>query len=185
MRSTQPLTEMTIRNLPGVKGGRCVRLTILLPSVSRLSRKCGNIDVSQPYGPPRPDTGIVLPFTFYESIRLYTSATDSNVTKRYGKPADSHSRIGKYDRPVGNLKLCNSHNLPIRSEKFKTCIHHSSGSQANSVIMVTRLRAGRPRNLGAIPCRGRDYFLFHSVKIGSGAHQASLSTKFQGICCPG
>jgi hypothetical protein len=36
--STQPLTEMSTRNLPGVKGGRDVRLTSP-PSVSRLSRE--------------------------------------------------------------------------------------------------------------------------------------------------
>jgi hypothetical protein len=36
--STQPLTEMNIRNLPGgLKVGRCLRLTTLPPSVSRLS----------------------------------------------------------------------------------------------------------------------------------------------------
>jgi hypothetical protein len=62
LESTQHLTLINTRNLSGVKDRPVLRADNLTVICSRLFRKCGILDVSQPNAPLRSVTGIVLPF---------------------------------------------------------------------------------------------------------------------------
>jgi hypothetical protein len=79
LESTQPLTEMSTRSLPGDKGWPALKCDNLTTMCEPIVYKCGSLDVSQPYGPPCPVTGVAMPFT---SLLLCDSATEENSSDR-------------------------------------------------------------------------------------------------------
>jgi hypothetical protein len=71
---THPLTEMSMRNLPGGKGQPVHKADNLTALCESVAWKSGNLDVSQPRGPPWPVTGIALPFIYIGTTVPFTWA---------------------------------------------------------------------------------------------------------------
>jgi hypothetical protein len=68
-----------------VKCGRCVGLTTLPLSMSRLSRQCGMLNISQPYRPPQPVTGMAYTQGGPDSIRQFLIINNKSIQQHTGQ----------------------------------------------------------------------------------------------------
>ena len=76
LRSTQHLVKMSTRNIPGSKGGRCVRLTTSPTSCAECYGNLGSLNLLEPCGPHRACYGKPLPLPFvllfiFKEYQLY------------------------------------------------------------------------------------------------------------------
>jgi hypothetical protein len=106
---TQPLTEMSTRSwkesLLGSELGLCVRPTTLPPSVSRLSRQCKILNISQPYRPLRYVTGIAILFFFYFYFCCHLTVSRHSLHKTW----DISYRGPSLSVPCQQKSVCFSH----------------------------------------------------------------------------
>jgi hypothetical protein len=85
--STQPLTEMSTRILSGGKRRPARK------AVSRVSRKCGSLDVSQNYGPPRPVTSIELYLTTDSDYQMRTISDHGSMDFNLNVLREGHKHV--------------------------------------------------------------------------------------------
>jgi hypothetical protein len=131
--STQPLTEMSTRNLPAGKVRPERKADNLTTICEPIVYKCGSLDVSQPYGPPW--------LYFYLPLNdAVNHMTIQDIKDSVSGIYTYHSRKSFINR-AGVLIACNLfRNEPRKNAAFITEVKHEV---LQVVIGVLKMRAER------------------------------------------
>ena len=93
------------QNIPGGKGGRCVRVTTLPPSCAEC-QEIWSLNRPEPSGPHRPVIGIALPFTSSNIGNLSESSVMSvNKTPKFIAQSSTFSALAKVNPSVTHANL--------------------------------------------------------------------------------
>jgi hypothetical protein len=141
--STQPLTEMSTRCLPGSKGLLASEAYNLTAIYEPIIWKCGSLDVSQTYGPSRPVRGIVLSFSpflkvFFILYVFRDKYLGEKLQNRYFMR--EFPNLFKFTMMVCSLQVFNSNLKDVYCNVFLRPPLWSSGQSSWLQIQRSRVR---------------------------------------------